>query len=520
MGFGAGAGFGGGSGSSSPPAPPEPPDTLSDAIYWLNVDNLTHGGDNSEITAAEDQASTNAIVKATAGGPIYREDAFGGGPCLEIGTNRGLMTSGTGNPVVSFLNGAAAATKEFSVIKCWQPRHHLVTMPFSFCKSTASSRHLTYRCNSNAYKPQTIGGTSSGAQSTLDAPVTWDHPIWRISSFRRSGALAKHRDDGANMADVSWNWVGNYDVDAFGIGVQVNPSPVFGNAAWMTDLLVFNRALTDDEILAWEEYLAEIRFPVIYKDNHGAIGDWLIIAMLGQSNMGGGCAGTQTYSFSASNAYMMGLDGVVKDLSEPSHDATNKASPSIAYGSFAIGASMAGEHAERMRALGETRKLLYVTAALGNSDSVLWQTGLTTNPPSINDLVGYAKHRIGDALKAPGASLVVMVDQGEANCDNATEAANWQTHWNAICEELNTYFSGKYDKTIHFTFGRLSEQISGVGAFAANVRTSEDALDAARADMQLIQRPKGTCEGDPGLHLTATEQQAYGILMADAVYNA
>lgn len=498
--------FGGGAAALTPPA------SASDAVYWLNVDNLTHSGDGTAVTAATDQGSGGHTIVPVTTGPTYRATRWGGRPCMEFGT--GLTLRAIGGAAPALLNGNAAASTEFTVITMCQPRHNNSLFHWAF-DDAASTRGLTCRSNTNAYKPQVYGGTSAGAQATLDAPTDWPHITPRVFTTRRSGGgtpVLRFRYDGVDMADVTWTWTGNHDCDYFSVGAQQSFT---GAAHYVTDVIVFSRALSDAEVAEWELYLGQLRIAHPHKTAWGATGDWLVCSNLGQSNEVGYCTGSSDYSESVSNAYFMSLDGFVYPLAARTHDGTNKVPPSLSFPT-PVGPSKHLAMAAQMRTNGETRKLLFVPNARISTDSVAWKNNLTTSPPNINTLPGHAKHRTSDALMAPGASLFFTVDQGEANCDNLTEAQAWDNDWILIADELNTYFSGKFDKTTHYVFSRLSVNISGVGANAADVRASQDAFDTARSDAVLYQRPDGTCEGTPGLHLTGTEQQQNGYDAADA----
>lgn len=494
------------------------PETVSNTIYWLDASFVTHSGDGTEVTAATDQGqgSANTIIKATAGGPIYRTTAFNGGPCLEIGANKGLYSTGAGAPVASFLNGTAAASKELTVITVWQPRQNLTTFPWTFTKSNATTRGVICQCNSHAYKPQVFGGTTGGAQATLNAPVYWDHPIPAIYTFRRAGSstpVMKIRQDGIDQADVTWTWTGNHDTDSFGVGVRHGASPAFGNLAWIRDVIVFNRALTDVEVAEWEAYLGQER-GFKHKLAPSSAGDWLIVWLRGQSNqVGFGSVSQTTYPLVPdANAFYMALDGFVKQIVMDTGDGVNASSVNIVWNSPTY-AAMTESIRAQLRARGETRKLLFVIDALGSTPTSSWVNGLLSNPPTINTLCGYAKHRVRDALKAPGASLVCFTDQGESNGSSLQETVDWRIDWNASCDEHNAYFSAYWDKDIHYVFGRLAETFPIPIPFAAELRVEEDAFNTERDDVIMVQNPNGT--DSPG-HRNGAEQLAAGILYANA----
>ncbi len=510
----------GASGSCGLPAPV----SFSDTILWLDADHTTHSGDGTEITAASDRSASggNLFQKATAGGPVMRSTGWNGQKAIEIGPNKGIYCPIGSAPAAAFLAGKDSATTEYTVITCFQPRQNLAILPWNFTRVAASTHGVQCQYASHAYLPQVFGGTATGAKTAKNCPTYLDHAVPCVMTFRRSGGgtpVVVWRQDGVNQADVAWDWTGNYNCDAFGVGVRPTAVNAFGNLAWVTDVIVFSRALTDAEVAQWEAYLGQRRSFVHKLNPTTATGDWLVVWFRGQSNIvGAGNLSDTTYSYTDDgNTYAMSLDGFVRPMTVKACDGANAAAVSLTFLTPTY-ATFAAAIAKRLQALGETRKLLFVMDGMGSTPASTWANGIASSPPTINTLCGYARHRVRDALKAPGASLFGVVDQGESNGSNDTDAAAWRTDWTSIVDSDNTYFAAAWDKTVHYVFGRLClVTFPGVVPSAAAVRTAQDTFAGERADAVFVQNPNAT--DTPG-HRIGAEQEAAGTLYADAWWSA
>jgi len=162
----------------------------------------------------------------------------------------------------------------------------------------------------------------------------------------------------------------------------------------------------------------------------------------------------------------------------------------------------------------ERQVVRVIPSALPSSTSASWVQNLADYPPNITTLTGYFKHKVMHALKAPNPKLLITLDQGEADCDTLQETIDWLNNWTAWRAQILSDFGSYLSAPVWLAVSRLSLQIAGTGIFTSQLRTSEDTFAATFADVDIYQRPNGTCEANPGLHLISSEQQANAILTA------
>lgn len=510
------------SGAAEPAAPPAEPASFTNNVLWLDSDRVSRGflGDGTLVTAAQNRGTeADTIALASAGAPTWFAGRYNGGSCMRFGGAEALKVAG--GAIAALVHGKTAAQLDLTIVLSWQTRHSDAIIACGWgLDGGATDEGLVINTATDGYKPRVTGGTDAGAQSAVTAPDFIEHLVPACTIIRISGGNVTVRHDGVNQTPQAIAWSGTFDVDTFGIGCVETTGEALGAEFYLTDLVVQSGSRSDGDCTLIEQYIGERRgFKHKLVDGTGE--DWLVVGFIGASNCIGFGSVTHTgYAIEAdADAYYMALDGFAKPLVMNTGDGVNKAAPDLAFASPSY-SSMIESLRKQMRVNGETRRLLFVPCALDSTDSNAWNTGLTTDPPSVTNLTGHMKHRIRDALKAPGASLLFVYDGAASNCQSAGEVTDWTADWGANYDEYNTFFAGKFDLDHHFLIGRLAANLpAGVGANIADMRTAELALEAARSDVVLVQSPDGhdALGGADAPHLTGTEQQAYGVVVADGI---
>lgn len=512
------------SGPTPPIPPPGPtpinPASLSGLIYWIDSDHTTNTGDGTAVTAVTDLSGAGNVTVASASPPIFRATRWNfNQTAIDFVDQALLVTSGPASTMYT-------VGQPYTLFVVFQPRSHNVNYVAAWTDATdvPFNRQRTHRWETNAYKLNVQGNTTAGDQGPAVNSFQWV-PAPHLVSYRSDGSSDYYEDELNSSGAIADPWTGTLSVNRLTIGgISYTAGSSFTSDMLLRAFLIYNRKLTNAEIAGVRLYLGQ-NYGLQWMGAYGAVGPTTVFTMDGQSNMVGNetpCLDPHTYPMNNPNAFMIGLDGIYKPLLDPTADPTNKVDPFNLYLNTGFGASMASAVANQLLVRGYTERLLFVPCAVNSSDSGGWATAVNS-PPIFDNLTPMSLYRTLIAMRAPHPKLAVLIDDGESNCDSAIHAAQWKPDWNAVMNRYVSFFgAGAFRKaSARFIVGRLSLNINGTGGFEADVRASEDDLEAERTDMLLPQRGDATPCMASLLHQRMPDfRDFYGPLMGDTFFDA
>jgi hypothetical protein len=496
------------------------PLSVSGLIYWIDSDYTTNSGDGTNVTAATDLSGQGNVTVASASPPKFRSTRWNyNQTAIDFANQALLVTSGPASTLYS-------VGQAYTMFAIFQPRNHNANYLCAWTDATSAAfaRQRTHRWETNGYKLNVQGNTITGGdQATKTNSFQWV-PAPHLVSYRSDGTSDFYEDELNTSGAIANTWTGTLSTSRLCIGgIFYNGGSFFTSDMLLRAFLLYNRKLTDAEVATVRLYLGQA-YGLNWMAAYGASGPTTVFTMDGQSNMVGqetACLDSHTYAMNNANAFMIGTDGIYKALSEPSHDPTNKVDPFNLYTNTGYGASMAAAVANQLQARGYAEKLLFIPCASVSTTSQSWALNISGSP-IFDNLGPLSIYRTLIGMRAPGAKLCVLIDQGEANADSAANATQWQTDWATIMDRYVAFFgSGAFRKSKRFIVGRLSININGTGGFESNLRAAEDALLGARTDMLLPQRGDATaCSGSTLHQRMANFRDVYGPLIGNTFFDA
>ncbi len=387
------------------------------------------------------------------------------------------------------------------------------TTDFLVRQYPASSYHNSVRFRSSGVNTTyTAAGFENGCPATK--AVIFDHTAGPSITFRR---------DGVSEAPVTPTTQGTGARNVFAYGRLPTSAPTDVDYTFLRHRLVYDRVLTTLELQQLETW-ATGEMSLGWKAGYSTAASygngsnaWLVIALLGQSNMVG--AGTPYAGDGvATNIYALNQDGFISELvNEPTFDGTN--APFIQGNTG--GASVGRRLGELLRAAGETRNILFVPVAKGGTTSTNWANAVATDPPPIGSSspIGFAKYWIDEALKAPNSEVIFVVYQGEFNAQSAPLAAIWSPDWVLIQDNFNTRYASHIVKTKPWFVVQLPATPWPGGPDWASVRANQAThCSTTRTDSTLVPAPDGPWI-DAELHLDAGAIRVLAASLSTAIRN-
>lgn len=246
----------------------------------------------------------------------------------------------------------------------------------------------------------------------------------------------------------------------------------------------------------------------------GATGAFDVHPTLGQSNQVPDTPDGVTNPYAGlTSQVILALDGLTRPYVEPLSDFArsstwpiNHQNPDINPGQSAFGA-----FAAQLQSGGDIHPRIFVPTARGSTSCVDWLAGVGDVVPSYQNLLGAFKHATMAAMQAPGARIgLFWWNQGEADAQDATLAANYQTNLTTLFDAILTWATA----TMGYTFAKAQTRFVIAGlplnstlTFAGTVRAAQQAVAAARPDTVYVQQPNIS---GAGIHLYAPEQITLG----------
>lgn len=482
------------------------PIELGGLLLWADANYTTDTGNGTSITALTDRSpnAANMVATGASGGPVRRD---GGGRMpryMQFSSGRVLETTNA-----ALLALSAGTAKDKTIIFVWEEsmtNANGTSYMYSWGDGANINNFVTGRTTVSVWDESCLVRDSSFNNTITSPTPTSLHGAIQISVHRYSGGQLQFRTDGVNKAAASVNQ-GTRTVTSFGIGVHLNgASRSELSHHRLFHMLVYNRALSDAECQQVETYFSATMGPLGlgWKSGYAAsaafgpgAGNWLVVALLGQSNMVGADPDLYAGDGTTQGLYVLYQDGTLASCSEPTWDAAN--APWV---QSAGGTSLARRLGELLRAGGETRNILFVPCAMNGSSVAFWTSSLTQEPPQITFQrpVTFTKHWIDEAMKAPNSELLIVVYQGENEANAGQDPATWSPAWASIQDNLNTRYAGRFAKTKPWFFIQLPATSATGYTNWATIRTNQAThCSVTRADATLVQYSGETHTTDPTL---------------------
>lgn len=518
---------------------------VSNLLLWLDSTQTTNTGDGTAMTAHTDRGPNAASVVEGSSG------SSGTGPLrLDPGSNRRGVVLGnfsansiksTEANLVALGNGSP---KDLTIVQVFQPTSNATSYRGGWGSTSATTQYLAIRRGATNYLDDVTRRDNTNNSSVVVSGIEHLAPQVCVTVFDATAATVTHYIDGVTTGAVSVPR-GTTSTNIWCMGcLPTGASPSIASAFRHRHYMVYGRKLTGPEVQSMTDWgggeIGVAGIGLRWKGGYTASSTFgngsngtLVIGILGQSNDSGrGASGyTSVYAGTTNQGYVLYSDNYLDVASEPT------AYPADVIGGAAADSTQAATSyvtrmIDRLRANGETRNIIVVNCAIGGTTSANWNALATTSPPPINGSLGNAKHRISEALKAPNSKLMLVLGQGESNTVGTagSTVTDWTTHWGGICDHLNTYFAGKFDKTHHFVFRKLHQTAWTLSTSTnwADLRTAQDAIVAARSDAVIAQTHNGPFLLSDNLHVdtgsntpgSETGLMRTGINIADAIWAA
>jgi hypothetical protein len=236
-------------------------------------------------------------------------------------------------------------------------------------------------------------------------------------------------------------------------------------------LLVYNRAITDSECVALERFFATREFINWQAALGAAAGDpsgTLVFALWGNSQAGG--RGRTPLDFGARTRIMYrdgwvrtppGSDGVIVPMdSSASAIATRPGGGGEGVGSTNAGASIVERFSSRLRELGVTEDLVFVSMAGSGTDSIDWNQFLADDPPVAR--FGFMCEAVKELVEGlPNAKIGGFIwVGGETNTYTTVLKDRLASDLAACCTNLDARFAGQFRDTEHYMFVNITTTIA------------------------------------------------------------
>lgn len=507
------------------------PLALSGLVLWSDPTNTTDGGNGTQVTQFTDRSATGAnLTPYLAGTGPTRRDLNGRVPRhAEIFNARTAAT--TNATIVGLANGAAS---DKTIVHVWQDFSSSTTFvgySWSWGHTTTINNYITKRVADDSWTDSFIV-RDSGNNLTRTFGLNHTGVQLSITRFNAGAAQIDYRVDGVNETTQSLTQASK-SINVFGLGLHLNGSSYNDTShERLYNFLLFNRRLSDAECQEIETWQAPALGPLgqHWKGGYAGSadfgpgsGEWLVVALLGQSNMVGSNSAVYAGDGTTQGLYVLYQDGFLDVCQEPTFDATN----AMWEQATGTSTSCARRLGELLRAAGEARNILFVPCAVGGTSSAQWATNITQDPPRFNGPatapIGFTKHWIDEALKAPNAELVFVVYQGESDAENADNPALWSPNWATIQDNLNTRYAAYLTRTKPWFFVQLpaTAPASGFSNWATLRANQATHCNTTRGDSTLVTYSGETYADSPtNLHIDDTTQVTrLAPALATAIWN-
>lgn len=482
--------------AASGPAPFSPSD-ISGLVLWNDSDYTTDTGNGTACSVLLDRSATGAnMAEASAGVGAIRRDATGRRPRF-VEFTPGKVHTSVNATIIALGTGAAQSRTVFDVYQLPQAPLGATVYPWGWGNTGSTTEYTQHQYAASSYHKATAT-RSSGVNLTYIAGA-YDNgcPRTMATRWNHVAGTLQYRTDGVNETAVTTAALGSGARNVFAYGRRATSAPTDSDYTWLRHRLFYNRALSDAELIQLETWADAQMGPqgLGWKAGYtrsASFGNgtnaWLVIACIGQSNMVGADTDLYTGDGTTTGVYALRQDGNLDEFTtEPAWDATNAPFTQSATG----GTSCTRKLAELLRAAGETRNILIVPVAKGSTTSTNWANNSATEPPPIgsSNPIGFAKHWIDEALKAPNSELVFVLYQGEDNATSAPLAAAWSSDWVLVQDSMNTRYSSKIVKAKPWFVVQLPAT-AGSGGFAtawSTVRVNQSThCTVTRTDSTLV----------------------------------
>ena len=172
--------------------------------------------------------------------------------------------------------------------------------------------------------------------------------------------------------------------------------------------------------------------------------------------------------------------------------------------------------ADRLRALGETRRIGVLNCSRSATNSNDWVASLT-DLGATTALAPIAQLRLDAALARGNIKIgAVIIGQGEGDSvDSGLANGGWATNWTAIADRFASRYSAHFDHaTLRFILHRLFPTPFTGSTFHSQLRATQAAWADARSDTIRLDKPDPPNAGDT--HLETVQLVTLGVATADA----
>lgn len=497
---------------------------------WVNAD-LTTGTDGVKLTSVPDQSGQgNTLTEGAAGaGPTYRATRWGGKPCIDFAN--GWLISRAAN----LLNVVKGTNQQFEVVIVGQWYNSATSYQWSFGADVATTEYLTARNNGTGVFAAQLTSRFSATAATVKAPaatspIALQNEEPQVLSWRRDGSQVLTCEINGIVDSTNTLSDTGFDIENFTLGAwKPGGTPTVSSSWFCRHVFVFARPLTSSERAALYAWIKADSPGFDHCAGLGATaggsGNTLVIAVLGQSNGEGRDPSLQQPT--SGRLYKLGHDMFFAPYSEPSGDPTNNI---YSFSHTGAGQSCFGALVDALRAQGVTDDIIIVNCCVGGTGSNTingWANSVSTSPPLANSLLGVAKYRILSALRnVPNPRFACVIWQGESDSDTLAHAQAWNTNWDVIRTELETWIPARKDwagnpvqwwKNTHYWVIKLPPTAWTLGPNWQDVRTAQDNFKNAHADVAIVQAANGPWLATDNLHLVTAAQISTGTAVGNSM---